>query len=96
MFTNTRIDSKVLQFIILENNSEIQTPKRVLKTTITCAFYVFISNENKTIFTVDFDSTVQGQIPLALDSLNYFYVLSCRTYNIHKTVQTEFMPPLHK
>lgn len=55
MSTNTGMDSKVLRFIILENNSEIQTPKRILKTTITCAFYVFTSrNENKTILTPQF------------------------------------------
>lgn len=93
MYTNTGIDSKILRFIKLKNNTEIQTPKRGLKTTITCAFYVFIFiNENKSIFTVDFDSRVQDPIPLVLDSLNYFFVLSHRTYNAPKTVQTEFIP----
>lgn len=91
MYTNTWTDSKVLRFIIKEHNFEIQTPKRVLKTAITCDFYVFLSNQNKTIFTVDFDSTVQDQIPLVLDGLNYFYILSHRTYKVHKTVQTEFI-----
>lgn len=94
MYTSTWIDSKVLSFIIPENNSEIKTPKRFLKAAITYSFYDFISNENKIIFTVDFDSTDQDHIPLVSDSLNYFYILSHRTYNEHKTVQTEFIPPL--
>lgn len=48
----------------------------------------------KPFLLLTFDSTVQDQIPLVLDSLNYFYILSHRTYNEHKTVQTEFISPL--